>query len=50
MWDGLMHFLTVNDRLPTADTCCTLCCEAITDHYVREIGTGLIYCDHHCHS
>lgn len=44
-----MRFLMVNDRLPAADACCTLCCEAIPGNYVREIGTGLIYCDRQCY-
>ena len=45
-----MRFLMVNDRMPTADARCTLCCEVITGSYVREIGTGLIYCDRHCYA
>lgn len=50
MLEGVMRFLMVNDRMPTADACCALCCEVITGSYVREIGTGLIYCDRGCYN
>jgi hypothetical protein len=49
MREGVMRFVIVNDRLPPANTLCTLCCEAVTASYLREIGTGLIYCDHRCY-
>lgn len=42
-----VRFVFVNGRTPRGNTRCTLCCEEIRDRYVREISTGLIYCD--CH-
>ncbi len=31
-----MRFVVVNDRMPRAATFCALCCEPITESYVRE--------------
>ena len=49
----IMRYIFVNARKLKQDGYCALCCEAITESYVREIGTRLIYCtaDHyegHC--
>jgi hypothetical protein len=45
----MMKFLLVNDRQPREDAYCTLCTEKVTESYVREIGTRLMYCDHQCY-
>jgi hypothetical protein len=39
-----MRFIVVNDRMPRAATFCALCCEPITESYVREHQTRLAYC------
>jgi len=44
-----MQFILVNGRSPRPQSFCTLCCEAIQDGYVREIGTGLSYCSIKCY-
>jgi hypothetical protein len=44
----MMKFLLVNDRQPRNDAYCVLCCEPITESYVREVQTRLLYCDPRC--
>jgi hypothetical protein len=43
-----MKFVLVNDRTPSKQSSCLLCREPIGRGYLREIGTGLFYCDHDC--
>ncbi len=45
-----MKFILVNGRTPCPLTFCALCCDAIGTHYLREIGTQLLYCDHECYA
>jgi hypothetical protein len=50
-----MKFILVNDRKPAKQSSCVLCSEPIGTAYLRELGTGLFYCDHdryadHCKS
>ena len=44
---AVVRFVFVNGRTPRGKAHCALCCEKIGDRYVREISTGLIYCN--CH-
>jgi hypothetical protein len=45
-----MKFVLVNDTKPGKQSSCVLCSEAIGTGYLREIGTGLFYCDHDCYA
>ena len=44
-----MKFVLVNGRTPNPQTFCALCCDPIGESYVRELATGLSYCDHNCY-
>jgi hypothetical protein len=44
-----MKFVLVNGRTPNPQTFCALCCDSIGESYVRELATGLSYCDHNCY-
>jgi hypothetical protein len=44
-----MRYVLVNGRTPCPRSFCVLCCELIGAGYLREIGTGLCYCDHDCY-
>jgi hypothetical protein len=44
-----MKFVCVNDRAPTKQSSCGLCREPIGRGYLREVGTGLFYCNHDCY-
>jgi hypothetical protein len=44
-----MKFVLVNGRTPRPQSFCALCCEPIGETYLREIATGLSYCDHQCY-
>jgi len=44
-----MKFVLVNGRTPRPQSFCALCCEPIGGSYVRELATGLSYCDHNCY-
>jgi hypothetical protein len=44
-----MKFILINGRTPRVESFCTLCCEPIGETYLREIATGLSYCDHNCY-
>jgi hypothetical protein len=44
-----MKFVLVNGRTPNPQTFCALCCDAIGESYLRELATGLSYCDHNCY-
>jgi hypothetical protein len=44
-----MKFIMVNDRTPSNPlVCCAV--SQIGTGYLREIGTGLFYCDHDCYA
>jgi hypothetical protein len=45
-----MKFVWVNDGKPRKQPSCALCGEPIGRGYLREIGTGLFYCDHDCYA
>jgi hypothetical protein len=45
-----MKFVLVNDRTPSKQSSCVLCREPIGRGYLREVGTGLCYCDHDCYA
>lgn len=45
-----MKFVLVNDRTPSKQSSCVLCREPIGRGYLREVGTGLFYCDHDCYA
>ena len=45
-----MKFVLVNGRRPCKRSFCLLCREPIGTRYLREIGTGLFYCDHDCYT
>jgi hypothetical protein len=40
-----MIFVLVNDRTPTPQSFCALCCRPIGERYLREVATRLSYCD-----
>jgi hypothetical protein len=44
-----MKFVLVNGRTPNPQTFCALCCDSIGESYLRELATGLSYCDHSCY-
>jgi hypothetical protein len=44
-----MKFVLVNGRTPLSQSVCALCCEPISETYLREIATRLSYCDHQCY-
>jgi hypothetical protein len=44
-----MKFVWVNGRTPRPESFCALCCDAIGGSYVRDLNTGLFYCDHDCY-
>jgi hypothetical protein len=44
------RFVLVNDRVPRSDANCALCCKKIGQGYVRELQTGLVYCNPQCFS
>jgi hypothetical protein len=43
-----MKFVWVNDGTPREQSSCVLCREPIGAGYLRELGTGLFYCEHDC--
>jgi hypothetical protein len=43
-----MRLVFVNGRTPRGNAHCALCREEIGDGYMRDIATGLIYCNRHC--
>jgi hypothetical protein len=45
-----MKFVLVNARTPCRRLSCVLCGETIGTGYLREIATGLFYCDHDCYA
>jgi hypothetical protein len=45
-----MKFILVNGRTPCRQSVCVMCDEPIGPCYLREIGTGLCYCDHGCYA
>ena len=47
---GWSRFVLVNDRVRRSDVTCALCCKKIERGYLRELQTGLVYCDPQCFS
>jgi hypothetical protein len=45
-----VKFILVNDRSTSKQSSCALCREPIGRGYLRELGTGLFYCDHDCYA
>jgi hypothetical protein len=45
-----MRFILVNGRTPCAKTVCVMCERPISNDYLREIGTHLIYCNADCYA
>jgi hypothetical protein len=45
---GRTGFVLVNDRVPRTDANCALCRKKIEQGYVRELQTGLVYCNPQC--
>jgi hypothetical protein len=43
-----MKYVLVNGRTPRPSTRCGMCRVPIADGYVRDIATGLSYCNHRC--
>ena len=44
-----MKFVVVNGRTPSPQSFCAVCCDPIGESYLRELATGLSYCDHSCY-
>ena len=44
-----MRFIMVNGRTPRPRSLCVMCDQSVGTAYLREVGTGLIYCDHSCY-
>ena len=44
-----MKFVLVNGRIPQPQSFCGFCCDPVGESYVRELATGLPYCDHDCY-
>lgn len=42
------RFIFVNDRTPRGHPHCASCCTPLNESYVREVGSGLIYCGTRC--
>lgn len=42
------RFVLVNHRMPRLETQCALCGTKIERSYVRELCTGLLFCDQQC--
>jgi hypothetical protein len=43
-----MRFILVNGRAPRQQSFCLACYQPIVAGYLREVGTGLTYCDQDC--
>jgi hypothetical protein len=43
-----LRFVLVNNRMPRVKTECALCGTKIEQSYLRELHTGLFYCDPQC--
>jgi hypothetical protein len=44
-----MRCILVTGAKLKTDSCCSCCCKQIGDGYVREIGTGRVFCDYECY-
>jgi hypothetical protein len=44
-----MKFVVVNGRTPNRQSCCTMCSDPMGESYLRDLATGLAYCDHDCY-
>ena len=45
---GRPRFVLVNDRVPRSDASCSLCGNKIEQGYLRQLQTGLVYCNPQC--
>ena len=45
-----MKFVLVSDRTPNKQSFCVLCRGSIGRGYLREVSTGLFYCNHDCYA
>ena len=45
-----VRFILVNGRTPSTKSFCMFCCEPMHASYLREISTGLPFCDHDCYA
>jgi hypothetical protein len=45
----VMRYILVNDAYLKTEACCARCCSKIGERYVREIGSGLLFCDADCY-
>ena len=43
-----LRFVLVNNRMPRVPAPCALCGTTIEQTYLRELQTGLLYCDPQC--
>ena len=41
--------LLVNGRTPSPPSFCALCCEPISESYLKEVATRLCYCGYGCY-
>ena len=44
-----MKFMLVNGRILRSHSYCAMCRNGIGESYLRELGTGLSYCNHDCY-
>jgi hypothetical protein len=44
-----MRFVLVNGRAPRLASFCSLCGESIREGYLRDLGTGALYCKRACY-
>ena len=49
MSEADMKFVLVNGRSPRPESFCALCCEPISESYLRELTTRLSYCSYKCY-
>jgi hypothetical protein len=44
-----MRFMIVSDRAPRTYSACARCAKPIVVGYLRELASGVTYCDYACH-
>lgn len=45
-----MRYVLVNDRLPFKSACCAFCTAILTNGYLRERATRILYCGFGCYT
>jgi hypothetical protein len=45
-----MRFVLVNGRTPCQRSLCVMCDQPIGAGYLREVGTGVAYCNQDCYA